>query len=258
MIERGEHPVGTFVMSVDAAVTAVLASAGFTFVIIDCEHGPNDVQSTLGHIRAAEANGVIPLVRVGENSPRLIQAALDIGAHGLVVPKISTAAEAEAAVRAARYGPGGRGMCAAVEGARWSTDLWDEHTDVSNRNVVVVPLIETTSAIENAGDIAGVEGIDFVLFGAGDLAQDLGLNLFDHEEEILGYFDATRRAVQERGAWFGAAAGRGFMGQDFSTVGGDLLMLKSAAEQRLAQHRAGLSSSPRPDGTASGSSSAGD
>jgi len=243
MIEGGQHPMGTFVMSVDPAVTAVLASAGFTFVIIDCEHGPNDIQSTLGHIRAAEANGVIPLVRVGENSPRLIQAALDIGAHGVIVPKISTAAQAEAAVRAARYGPGGRGMCAAVEGARWAPDSWDEHAEVSNRSIVVIPLIETKQGVENAGEIASVEGIDFVLFGAGDLAQDLGLNMFDDQEKIVGLYTAALEAVHENGAKFGVAAGRGFAGQDFSTIAGDLLLLKAAAEQRLAQHRSDLSSS---------------
>src|SRR6476620_820562 len=118
-------PIGTYVMSTDPAITALYGVAGYDFVIIDQEHGPNDTASTIGHIRAADANGVVPLVRILENRPTLIQKNLDLGAQGIVVPKVSTAADARRVVEASQYVPGGRGACAAVEGARWTSE-WDE------------------------------------------------------------------------------------------------------------------------------------
>ena len=117
-------PIGLFVMSTDAAVTGLCGVLGYDFVIIDREHGPNDTASTLGHIRAADANGTVPLVRVLENSAGAIQSTLDLGAHGVVVPKVSSAAAWPArlggdTVWAAWQGcmPGGRSR------PRW-TDDW--------------------------------------------------------------------------------------------------------------------------------------
>src|SRR3712207_2658592 len=116
---HAEHriPVGTFVMSIDPAVTAALATTGLDFVVIDREHGPIDIVSTANHVRAAEANGIVPIVRVLANDPTQIQATLDVGAHGVIVPKIGTAKQAAAALAATRYQKGGRGWCNATEGA---------------------------------------------------------------------------------------------------------------------------------------------
>ena len=106
----GNTPTGMYVMSTDATMTVAMATAGFDFVVIDREHGPNDIQSTLGHIRAAEANGLVPIVRVLRNDAAEIQATLDIGAQAIIVPKISTRADAERALDASLYKPGG-GAC---------------------------------------------------------------------------------------------------------------------------------------------------
>jgi len=157
----GATPLGTYIMSTDPAMTALYGVAGYDFVIIDQEHGPNDTASTIGHIRAADANGVVPLVRVLENRPTLIQKNLDLGAQGIVVPKVSTAAEARRVVEASQYVPGGRGACASVEGARWtSTSDWEDYASSANDGVVVIPIIETAEALENFADIAGVDGVE--------------------------------------------------------------------------------------------------
>jgi 2-keto-3-deoxy-L-rhamnonate aldolase RhmA len=236
------------VFSTDAAATGVLASAGYEFVVIDQEHAPNDTQTTLNHIRAAEANGIIPLVRVGENNPKLISLTLDMGAHGIIVPTVGTAAEAEAAVQATRYGPGGRGMCASVEGARWvSSDGWAVHRERSNRNVALIPLIETRQGVDNIGDIAAVDGIDLLFFGMADLSQDLGLDYHRDKAEILDIWRSALETVHARGAWLGAPAGHGFEGADFNTIKSDLLLLKAAATQQLAEHRAEASLANRPE-----------
>src|SRR4051794_12274912 len=133
MIEGGRLPLGTYITSQDAAATAVAAAAGCDFVIVDREHGPIDVSAALNHVRVAEANCCIPLVRVVTGAPECIQQSLDLGAHGVVVPRVETASAAQAAVTATRYAPGGRGRCSVVEAARWDTERWDEHRESSNR-----------------------------------------------------------------------------------------------------------------------------
>ena len=87
MIGRGHVPLGVYLTSLDPATTEIFAAVGYDFVIVDREHGPFDNQTTLGHIRAAEAGGVIPLVRVLENSKTLIQASLDLGRMASSFPR---------------------------------------------------------------------------------------------------------------------------------------------------------------------------
>ncbi|WP_206490160.1 HpcH/HpaI aldolase/citrate lyase family protein [Rhodococcus sp. KRD162] len=237
MIDNGELPVGAFVMSTDAATTAIFGNVGYDFVIIDREHGPNDVTSTLNHIRAAEANGVIPIVRVLENSATLIQSTLDIGAHGIVVPKIATADDARRAVLASRYVAGGRGMCQATEAARWAHDGWHAHKASSNENVLIIPLVETAEGIENLDEIAAVDGIDFIFFGLADLSQDLGIDMYADADQLIRIWDESVVRARRADVHLGSPLGYGFDHGDYGTVDGDLMMLRAGAESALAPLR---------------------
>src|SRR5215470_15567999 len=136
-------PLGTFITSIDPAVSVVLATAGFDFVILDCEHGPMDRVSALNHIRAASLHGAVPLVRTLEGSSQQIQAWFDIGAAAVIVPKVGDAETAARIAAAARYQAGGRGMCPGCDAARYSGEDWAGHVARSNANNRVIPLIET-------------------------------------------------------------------------------------------------------------------
>lgn len=182
--ERGDIPFGTFIFSTDPGITGAACSAGLDFVIVDREHGPNDTITTSNHIRAAQASDVIPFVRVLENSAGEIQASLDVGAHGIVVPKVGSADEARAALAATRYQPGGRGICPIVPAARWASvgEEMSAHVSRSNKEILLIPMIETRSGVENLAEIVAIPGVDYILFGAADLSIDLGLeNMLDPE-----------------------------------------------------------------------------
>ncbi|QSZ53954.1 aldolase/citrate lyase family protein [Paenarthrobacter sp. AT5] len=243
-------PLGTFVMSIDPAATAAVATAGVDFVVIDREHGPNDIISTANHVRAAEANGIVPIVRVLANDPTQIQATLDVGAHGIIVPKIGTAEQAAAALAATRYQAGGRGMCPGTEGARWSSgDGWFAHRESSNENVLLIPLIETREGVENLAEILAVDGIDYVFFGLGDLSQDLELpgSMFspDSIKELVRIWDEAAATVHAAGKRIGAMAGYGFHGLDFGTIEADFGLLTARLRSELESLRA----SEKPVGT---------
>jgi 2-keto-3-deoxy-L-rhamnonate aldolase RhmA len=237
IIASGNQPLGAFVMSTDAAVTVTMAAAGFDMVMIDREHGPNDRQSTLNHIRAAEANGIIPIVRVLENNHAQIQAMLDIGAHGIIVPKVNTADEARRALIATKYVAGGRGLCGVVEAGRWTDDHWDEHVRASNEEIVLIPLIETKAAIDNLEEIVAIDGIDFILFGHADLSQDLGLNYKTDRASLEDIWQKSVRIAHAAGVKIGVHIPAGFDNADFGTVVADLKLLVTAAKAAIAPYR---------------------
>lgn len=230
LIALGRPPIGTFITSTDAAATAAAAAAGCDFVIIDREHAPNEAQSTVGHIRAAEANDCIPIVRVLDATPSGIQQSLDLGAQGVMVPKIGTAEEARAAVLATRYARGGRGVCPVVEAARWDLAAWDSHKSTSNEEVILIPLIETQEGVDNLEEIMAVPGVDFVFFGFADLAEDAGLSMKTHLSRIVEIWDNAVRQAGAAGVRIGCTINRsGFSAADFAAVGPSDLSILFAA-----------------------------
>jgi len=108
IVRSRRRPLGSFITSLDPATTTIMGSAGFDFLVLDAEHGPIDKGAALAHVRAAQAVDTPVLARVIENSRPLIQSFMDVGVAGVVVPRIANAEAAVLAVRATRYGAGGR------------------------------------------------------------------------------------------------------------------------------------------------------
>ena len=178
LIREGTRPRGIFISSTDPACTDIAGSAGFDFAVFDNEHAPLDVSAIAHHVRAAEARGIIPMVRILENSRFLIQKFLDLGCEGILVPHVDTAEDAARAVAATRFAPHGvRGMCPASHAGRWSARHWADFAPWSEGNAMIIPIIESRAAVENIEEILAVEGIDMVNFGPGDLSTDMQVAL---------------------------------------------------------------------------------
>ena len=170
IIAGGAQPYGIFISSRDAAVTGIMANAGFDFVQIDCEHSPISLQDLQAHVLAAEAGGMLPFVRVLQNSRELIQATLDTGVEGLIVPHVDTAEDARKAVAAARFAPKGlRGMCPANHAGGFSMEGFGDYMRRADDNIMVMHIIESRAEDTNIDEIIAVDGVDFVHFGPGDL-----------------------------------------------------------------------------------------
>ena len=167
--------VGIFSKTSDPAFIEVMGYAGLDYVVIDLEHGPNTVQTAQNLIRAAQISGIFPIVRVKEGCDSVMGEVLDIGAGGLQIPQISTAAEAKAAIAKAKFYPAGqRGVCRFVRAADYSAKDRFEYFSEANKSVVILQ-IEGREGIENIDEILGVEGIDVIFVGPYDLSQSLGL-----------------------------------------------------------------------------------
>ncbi len=167
--------LGTFSKSLDPAFIEILGHTGFDFVVLDMEHGPNTIASVQNHVRAAEATGLLPIIRVKEDMPSLISEVLDVGAGGIQVPQISCRQDVEEAVRAARFAPlGMRGVCRFVRAANYSSLDRYEYFARANTALIVLQL-EGTAALDNIQEILAVPGPDIVFVGPYDLSQSLGI-----------------------------------------------------------------------------------
>lgn len=235
--ERGDQALGAWVTSADSSTTAIFGEVGYDFVIIDGEHGALGVRDILLHIRAAQATGTAAIVRVLKGDPTQIQQVVDLGADGVLVPKVETAEQAAACYAATQYRSGGRGFCPMVPAAGWSGENWTEHASRSNREIIFIPLIETVAGIENFEAIAGVDGVDFAFFGLGDLAQDMGTDMYAGRDQLIAIWEESRAKAERLGVRLGAPGGVGFDGTAFMTIGGDLNYVRATGAERLAKFR---------------------
>lgn len=174
-----------------AGLVELLGRMGFDAIFIDCEHGPVGWEDVEHMVRAAELVDVTPIVRVQSNDPSTITRALDRGAGGVQVPHINTRAEAEDAVRAAKFAPiGHRGYA----GGRASLGVNGNFTVHANAETMVVAMLEEVEALKNLDEILTVEHMDVFFVAPGDLAQSMGHpGEVDHPDVQAAVQEAVRR-----------------------------------------------------------------
>jgi 4-hydroxy-2-oxoheptanedioate aldolase len=168
-----EAQIGLWAALAHSNSTEVIAGAGFDFLVIDAEHGPNDVPLVLAQLRAAAEGTAAIIVRPAWNDAVLLKRYLDIGVQNFLIPFVQTEEEAQRAVAATRYPPRGvRGFASVTRASRFGR-IRDYHQRYEEELCVVVQ-VETQTALQNVEAIARVDGVDGVFIGPGDLSTDLG------------------------------------------------------------------------------------
>lgn len=175
-LSEGRLLLGPFCKLATPQNMEIFGYAGFDFVILDCEHGPLSAETVENLVRAAKVTGLHALVRVPHNEPASIDRILDVGAAGIIVPRISTAEEARKLACAARYAPDGeRGLCRYVRAAKYSKMDRYQYLKEANRDVLVIAMIESAEGFGNLPGILATKGIDAIFVGPYDLSQSLGI-----------------------------------------------------------------------------------
>jgi 4-hydroxy-2-oxoheptanedioate aldolase len=174
-LAAGQPQYGLWAALADAYVTELLATAGFDWLLIDNEHAPNDVRSTLAQLQAVAPYASHPVVRPVRSDTALIKQLLDIGAQTLLLPMIDTAEQAAEAVAATRYPPQGvRGVGSGLARAsRWNRI--PDYLNAAAEELCVLVQVESVQGIGNLRAIAEVDGVDGVFFGPSDLSASMGL-----------------------------------------------------------------------------------
>jgi 4-hydroxy-2-oxoheptanedioate aldolase len=223
--------------------TEIVAGAGFDWLVIDGEHGPNDGPIVLSQLQAAQGSSTQVVVRAAWNDPVLLKRYLDIGVQTFLIPYIQTEEEARRAVEATRYPPRGvRGFAVTTRASGFGR-IKDYHTRFEEELCVLLQ-VETRVALDNLEAIANVDGVDGVFIGPGDLSTDLGHVGNPAHPEVQAVIERTIAAIRETGKAAGILTGdeklaRRYieLGCLFTAVGSDIGLLARGAEQLCAKFK---------------------
>lgn len=245
----GRPLYGLWLALADPYSAELCAGAGFDWLLIDGEHAPNDLRSTLAQLQAVAPFPTHAIVRPPVGDAVLIKQLLDAGAHSLLIPMVDSAAQARDLVAATRYPPHGiRGVGSALaraSGFGRNTSYLHE----AGGRVCLLVQVESTAGLQELDGIAAVDGVDGVFIGPADLAASMGhLGQPAHPD--------VQRAIREAAGRIrtaGKAAGilsldepqaRTYLdwGYTFVAVGADVTLLARSSTQLAATFRAGRSS----------------
>lgn len=205
-LRNGETLHGCWLNLGSALTAEIVGQAGFDWVLIDLEHGAGSERDVLAQLQALERSSTAALVRVESPEPPRIGRVLDLGAEGVMVPKVSSAAEAGQVVRALHYPPhGNRGVAKMVRATNFGQDF-SAYYEQSRDNVLGIVQIETVEALDHLDDIAGTEGVDVLFIGPADLTMAMGIfGQFNHprfREALRAITTAARNAGKATGILF--------------------------------------------------------
>ncbi len=252
-LARGERQVGLWLSMAQPYSAEICASTGFQWLLIDNEHAPNDVRSTLAQLQAVAAYPGHAVVRPADGNPARIKQLLDIGAQTLLVPMVDTPAKARALVAATRYPPQGiRGVgAAAARASRWGGRR--DYLDTANDDCCLLVQAETVAALDNLAAICDVDGVDGVFIGPADLAASMGHRGQPGHPQVQAAIDTAIRTITASGKAAGTltsdtALARRYLdlGARFVAVGIDVGLLAQAARQRAAEFGLGDGAAARP------------
>ncbi|MCV0427356.1 MAG: hypothetical protein K5905_17990 [Roseibium sp.] len=223
-LTKREPLFGCFVKTPHPAVVEVLGQCGIDFLVLDGEHSPFD-KATINHcLLAARAVDCATLVRVPGSDPECILNVLDCGAAGVVVPHVTSVAQAKALVRAVHYGQDGRGIAGTTRAGSYGMRPLSEHLASTRNEVSLICQIEDRGGVECAREIAAVSGVDALFVGRADLTVSYGLEDFNSAKikEICHQVLGAREAVtglycapgEDIGPWRSSGAGLFVIGAD--------------------------------------------
>ena len=158
----------------------------FDFLIIDTEHGNFNNQDIADIIRSCELQKCSPIIRVSKNSDNLILSALDLGAHGIITPKVENKKDLEKIIKSAYYAPiGQRGFSGFVRSFGYDKKLSNTTLEDANNNILNIILIETKEGLNNLSELSKSKNVDIIYLGYYDLSQSLGLDLEKDWDQVL-------------------------------------------------------------------------
>jgi 4-hydroxy-2-oxoheptanedioate aldolase len=196
LMARPGRVLGTWSQIASPDLIDALGAAGYDFTIIDCEHGAFGIETAETLIRACEAAGVVPLVRVPRGDTVALYKALDCGAVGVLAPGVSSVEEAQALVAATRLGPDGvRGACPIVRAADHAAMPWRAFEAAQAGNGVIA-MIETRAGLQACEAICRVAGLKAVLVGPFDLSVALGHHGDVQHPEVVAGVERVLAAAQ--------------------------------------------------------------
>ena len=194
-------------LNLGSAVTAeIVGLSGFDWVLIDLEHGAGSESTTLSQIQALEHTTAGVIVRAESTEPQRIHRVLDMGAEGVMCPKVRNADAALKVVKGLHYPPfGNRGVAKMVRATQFGLNFNDYYAK-SREQILGIVQIETTEVLNHLDEVAAIDGVDVLFIGPADLSMELGIfGQFEHPlfvEVLTNIVGAAKRAGKAAGILF--------------------------------------------------------
>ena len=198
-IKAGRTQLGLWLTCANPYTAEIAATSGYDWLLIDGEHGPNDVPTILAQLQAVAAYSSHAIVRTVNKDPALIKQILDCGAQTLLVPMVDSAREARDLVSAMRYPTRGiRGVAPiAARASRWGRIA--DYTEVVERELCLLVQIESERGLANLDEITQVEGVDGVFIGPADLSASMGHLGNPGHPQVSAAIDTAIRRIRALG-----------------------------------------------------------
>lgn len=197
MLKSGQTVVGA--TASPSSDMNFLGNSGYDFLLFDTQHSPVDVKQLGPSVQGLAGKQATPIIRVSDNRPDLICFALDAGARGIIVPMVNTRQQAEDMVQYCKYDPQGVRSNAGVRGEWGEHASYRDYLDTVNEQLLIIPMIETTEAMDNIDDILSVDGVDVLLVGPSDLSIALEVPLDYESDTYQAGLDKIAAACKNHG-----------------------------------------------------------
>lgn len=189
--------LGTFLSLGSPLVAELAAECGFQWLLLDLEHGASTDATLLPQLMATKGTSTQVIVRFGIPHADQVLRAMDWGAHGIMIPRVTSAAEAAACVQAASYAPRGhRGFSRSAR--TYGLGLRPPTSMESIPQPLIMAQIENIEGVAHADEIAAVDGVDVLFVGPADLQFDLAarpeLATLSYEECLISVASAAQSA----------------------------------------------------------------
>lgn len=243
----GELTIGCFVGLGNPTAAELAARAGFDWLVLDLEHGAGTEAELLPQLLAVQATTTAACVRVVSAERLRIGRVLDLGADGVMLPRVDTLDEARSALGWMHYPPAGtRGVAAITRGAGYLTVPHARIRELHARILGIVQ-VESEAAVDAAPAVAALEGVDVLFVGPADLSHAMGIPGETGDPRFVAALDRVVAAATAAGKAAGILlydsseapryAARGFR---FIGVGSDVALLAGATRSLAAAARAAL------------------
>lgn len=244
-LTQGKRQIGCWLSFAEASAAEIMGTCGFDWLVIDGEHGANDIRSIRDQLMALAASPSHPVVRVPVGETWMIKQVLDAGAQTVLVPIVESADQARELVRACQYPPHGtRGVGATAARATMFGTV-SEYIPTADQEICLLVQVENRAGIAALDDILAVDGIDGVFIGPADLSTDMGHQGNSAHPEVraviadaITRIKAAGRAPGILGTTDEATQAYADMGAQFLAVGIDVMLLTKTARDLSAKWQA--------------------
>jgi len=173
-LQNGDLCLGTWLTIGNPDIVDMLKNLEFDWFVFDTEHSYLSYETAKTMMQAlGEESRATPIVRVGISDQLLVKKALDIGAHGILVPLVNSGKDAENVVKYAMYPPRGIRGAGAARAQAYGIKM-AEYLRNANDEILIAVQIETTQALANMDEIISTKGVDIAFVGPTDLTMSLG------------------------------------------------------------------------------------